>query len=320
MNLGLQIQSLLFSAEVIAPIFLVTALGYVLKKMSLISDGFSKGLNSFVFKIAFPLHLGLNLYQVDISKVFSWKLVVYSCLSTIVVMIFAMIVFRFFTKDKKKLFSLAQAAYRGNYLVFTLVVERICGSEGFANAVMLTIFLTPLVNVLAAVLTDTYLDSKHEGPRIINVILTTIKTPMIIGVMIGLLLNILGIWIPDVILTSAGDIGRCAMPLALITLGAQLTVPNLSQDNKLVVAGSIYRMVLVPVMILGGAVLLGFRGNALTTLIAVGGSPVAIVSYIVAAESGGDSEIAGKLIMITSVLSVFTLFILLFVLRSYRLI
>jgi predicted permease len=320
MNLDFQVQNLLFSAEVIAPIFLIIALGYVLKKMSVIQDSFFKDLSSFVFKIAFPLHLGLNLYKVDLSEVFSWKLALYSCLATIAVMIIGMFIFQVFTKDKKKLFSLAQAAYRGNYIVFIWVVERISGADGFANAVMLTIFLTPLVNILAVILSGIYLESKPEGSRIISVFFKTIKTPMIIGVMTGLLLNIIGIQIRDIILTPVGDIGKCAMPLALITLGAQLAVPGLSQDRKLVAIGSIYRMVLVPILILGGAVLLGFKDSSLATLIAVGGSPVAIVSYVVSAESGGDSELAGKLIVTTSALAVFTLFILLFILRSYRLI
>ena len=93
---------------------------------------------------------------------------------------------------------------------------------------------------------------------------------------------------------SFGDVGRYFKELA-ITLGAKLVV--------------------FPALFLGIALLLGFRNAPLAVLLTVFGSPIAVSSFTMA-QMGGDDKLAGQLVVFGSILSIGTMFLLIFFLKE----
>ena len=69
-------------------------------------------------------------------------------------------------------------------------------------------------------------------------------------------------------------------------------------------------------IIIGVAILLGFRGSDLGLMLAMAASPTAVNSYIMAQQAGGDGKFAGEAVVFTSALSVVTIFLFVFALRS----
>ena len=76
----------------------------------------------------------------------------------------------------------------------------------------------------------------------------------------------------------------------------------------------------MPLLFLPPAVLLGFRGQALASLLTMYASPAAISGYIMAQNENADAHLAGQNVVITSVVSCFTLFVFIAVLREFQLI
>ena len=62
--------------------------------------------------------------------------------------------------------------------------------------------------------------------------------------------------------------------------------------------------------------MLGIRGVELFLILAVYATPVATASYPMAQNMGGDGELAGQMVVISTVASVGTLFLWIFLLNS----
>lgn len=315
----IRIESLLFSVEAIMPTLLVVFLGWLLRRSRIVSGEFAAQLNDFVFRVGFPFCLGLELYRVDLSEMFDLGLCLYASTAMTVVMILAMLIYPCLTSERPKLYSMVQASFRGNYLLYAALITEAFGSISLACAMMMCIFLTPLINLYASMLGGIYSNGKRDAGSVKKILVSTLSSPLMIGVLVGLALNLLNIHVPKMVVSAAEKIGSCAMPLGMITLGAQLVIPERGAQRKLLVTATLYRNFLVPILILGGAVLLGYRGFRLAALLPLAASPAAVSSYVVAAKFGGDRELAGQLVMATTVLSIVSLLIVLYVFNTFGL-
>ena len=94
---------------------------------------------------------------------------------------------------------------------------------------------------------------------------------------------------------SFGDVGRYVKEL-VITLSAKLVV--------------------FPALFLVIALLLGFRDAPLAVLLTVFGAPIAVSSFTMAQQMGGDDKLAGQLVVFGSILSIGTMFLLIFFLKE----
>ena len=105
-------------------------------------------------------------------------------------------------------------------------------------------------------------------------------------------------------------------PLALIVLGAQFKFSAVKGLFKEIVVGTLWRIVLAPLLGVGIAVLLSkytnvisFDANTYPTLIALFGAPVAVSTGVIAAEMGGDEQLATQLVVWSSLGSIFTIYL-----------
>jgi predicted permease len=99
-------------------------------------------------------------------------------------------------------------------------------------------------------------------------------------------------------------------------LGASINISSIKgyiKENLIVVST---RLVWVPLVMLAIAANIGIRGEAFACLIIVFGSPVAVSSFAMAQQMGGDENLAAQIVAISSALCVFTLFLWIFIYSS----
>lgn len=180
--------------------------------------------------------------------------------------------------------------------------------------------------------------SKHG---IKNILLNIIKNPLIIGVVVGLVF----VGIREIeraccggevvfrfdnqlkfLYTAVKDLKSIASPLALIVLGGQFEFSAVKGMTKEIIVGTLWRIVLAPLLGIGIAFLLSNYTNLFTfgpeiypTLIALFGTPVAVSSAIMAGEMNNDEQLATQLVVWTSIGSIITIFVLVFLLMSFGL-
>lgn len=175
-----------------------------------------------------------------------------------------------------------------------------------------------------------------------KILLNILKNPLIIGVAVGFAF----VGIREIERACCGgsvpfrfdtqvrflyicvkDIKAIASPLALVVLGGQFEFSAVKGMTKEIIVGTVWRTVLAPLLGIGAAVLLSeytdiftFGSEIYSTLIALFGTPVAVSSAIMAGQMGGDEQLATQLVVWTSICSIATVFITVFILMSCGLI
>jgi predicted permease len=122
----------------------------------------------------------------------------------------------------------------------------------------------------------------------------------------------------DFMITDIEPIGKTlsylsslATPLALLVLGAQFEFSAIGSMKKEIITGTLMRCLIVPLLGLGGAYLLFrdvFSGAHFAAFVAMYTTPVAVSSVPMAQEMGGDSALAGQLVVFTTLFSSLTIF------------
>ena len=124
-------------------------------------------------------------------------------------------------------------------------------------------------------------------------------------------------------LSAVNQLKSCTTPLALIILGGQFQFSAASEALKEIIVGSLWRIVIAPILGIGTAILLSkytgwihFGPNEYPALVALFGSPTAVSSAIMARQMGGDGQLATQYVVWTSIGSIVTIFLTVCILMS----
>ena len=166
--------------------------------------------------------------------------------------------------------------------------------------------VVPIYNMMSVVVLEYFRGSK---PKLGEVLLAVIKNPLIIGSMLGLLAQALHITLPDVLVSFAGKMNSAATPLILMLLGASFEVRHIARYKKQLLVCVGLRLLVFPGAILALAAAVGLRDIEFVTLLAMSAAPIAVNSFNMAQQLGGDSELAGSAVVVSTAGSFFTLFL-----------
>ncbi len=331
------------SINAVVPIILLILVGYLLKRVKFLNENFIKTGNKFVFRVCLPCMLFINIY--DKMERFSdirWDVVLYAVIIICIIFALGLLTAIFTTKHKNRRGVILQCTFRSNFAIIGLtLVERLGGDLGLAG--IISAFSIPVFNILAVIALSVFSEEDCGGYKhnVKNIFLNIVKNPLIIGVAVGLVF--VGIreieracFNGEVLFSlkthlkflyiGLSDLKVIASPLALIILGGQFEFSAVKGMTKEIVVGTVWRILLAPLIGIGLAVLLSnntewlnFGVDVYPTLIALFGTPVAVSSAIMAGEMKSDEQLATQLVVWTSICSILTIFITVFVLMSFGL-
>ncbi|MCM1299729.1 MAG: AEC family transporter [Firmicutes bacterium] len=324
-------DAFVFAANAVLPIVLMIALGYVLKRIGLFSQGFLDTGNKLTFRVLIPSLLYYNIYGIGSFEEINFGFVLYGIGAIAAIFLIATAVTCLFTKDGGKRGALIQSAFRSNYAIIGLpLASALFGDKGAAAAGVMSAFCVPTFNILAVITLTIFNNNSEKGKIDVKKILIGIaKNPLIIATVLGLLtlavrelfvsLDI-GFRLRDIefLYKTLENLKSVCTPFALLVLGGKFEFSAVKRQLRYIVFGTLVRTVAVPVIALSAAYFLipGLSGEHYATYIAVFGTPVAVASAIMAKEMGADDELAGQLVVWTSLVSTVTIFIYVVFFRS----
>lgn len=307
-------ENLIFSINVVSPLFLIMCLGTFLTKIKIFDEKFLKTANNFSFKVLLPCLLFTNIYNSEIGNSFNLKLVIFAISAIAIITTILIIVVPKFVKENKNRGVMIQGMIRSNFLLLGLpLCINILGEESTGVTTMLVAIVVPIFNFLCVILLDIY--SKDEF-NIKEIFLDIIKNPLIIGSVSAIIVSAIGIKIPEFLDKTLSDIGKIATPLALMILGGDFKVGNLYQNRKYISAVCLVKLVIIPSITLPIALAMGFRGAEIGSLFALFTSPVAVSSYTMAQQCEANYELAGHIVFVTTIVSAFTLFAFIYIFKT----
>ncbi len=301
-------ESLKLSFNAVSPIFILMLLGYFLKKIKITDKKGFDTINKLVFKVFLPTLLFYNIYKTDIVSILDVKLICFTLTGIFIVFAVGYVAVMFLTKDNNKRGVMLQGFFRSNFALLGIpLVGYIYGeNSGGLSSLMLSI-VVPFFNVLAVITLERFCIGKNEV-NFLEVSKGVIKNPLIIGCLIGLIFVITGIELPPIIEKSVKDVSSVATPLAIIVLGAEFEHSTIKESTKEILITVSAKLLFVPLIMLTAAVLFGIRGEALACVLITFGAPVAVSSFSMVQQMGGDKHLAAHVVIMSSAFCLITLF------------
>lgn len=311
-------ENLILSFNVVLPLFLTMALGYVLKYIGMFDERTLDTMNNVSFKSFLPLLLFYNIYKTDIKDVFNPKLMAFAALSVIILFITLYVVVPFIEKNNKKCGVLVQGIFRSNFVIFGIpVTASLFGEDKVGVASLLIAIVVPLFNMLSVFALEAFRGGK---PDFKNIIKGVIKNPLIIASFISIITISLGIKLPIPIEKTVSDIAKIATPLSLILLGGSFKFTEIKKHLKQTSIGVVGKILIVPCIFIPICILAGYRDVELATLMVIFAAPTAVSSFTMAQQMDADSDLAGQIVVFSSAFCVFTVFLWIFILKQLSLI
>ena len=313
-------QNLIFIFNTVLPVFIIVALGFVLRKAGLINDNFVSLSSKIVFNVSLPVLIFIEIAKIDLDKILNFELILFIYAGTIVSYLSIWFLSKFFTKNGYDRSVFIQGSFRGNFAIVGLaLITNIFGIDILGKASLVLAFTIPLYNVLA-VIALTVPVRKEKNLNLKSVSWEIAKNPLILGVVLALPFSYFKIPLNDMLVKSAEYVAALALPLALIGIGGFLRFSDIKEGIKLSGISSVYKLILVPLAMTFFAVQFGFRNEDLGIVFILFACPTAIASFIMADAMGVNSKLAGNILLVTTVFSVFTIAVGLFILKQNGLI
>jgi hypothetical protein len=290
--------------------------GFILKEKNVINDNFIKAANFIVFYVALPLKLFNSVLASNVADNFNLKFMSFIITLTIISVILVWIVALFFIKEKSKKGAFIHAGFRGNFVYVGLsLLENVTGSIG-SVAPLIIAFIIPLYNILAVlVLTFTNKNNK-SGNNLLNSLKSMLKNPFIIAIFLGIICSLTGFELPNLADNTVQYFSDLATPLALVTIGATFNLQQLFANIMPSLIASLVKLVFLPAVMVLSGLLFSFSNYELFLIYILFGVPSATVSYIMTAAMGGDRELAASIVMMTTLLSVITMTVFVFIFKT----
>lgn len=319
------LDNLIFSVNAILPVFLMVILGWILKNKGFLPESFFTHADKFVFKIALPCNLFVSVIKGDVAKLkASFSLMLFACAVILSFFLIACAVVPLFLKDNGKRGAFIQGVYRGNFAILGLpIAVNLFGEIGATTVAVIMPVAIVLVNVLAVIILSVYAPAeirKTPAQTFVDIVKSIIKNPLIIGTMAGLVVMLVGIPLPSFVSKTVTELSDTVFALALMSLGANFSFEALRGRLGTSMLGAVCKTVILPLGGVTAAVAFGFRGVELGVLLIFFGAPTAVSSYIMAKNMKSDHEMASQILLISTLLCMFTLFLGIFVLKNLELI
>ena len=292
-------------------------LGYLLVNYTSLADRqLTKQANAIVFKIFLPCMLFYNVYQSDIGAEIQSriKLCIWAAGGLIILFILLCLIVPKVVKQENQQGVVIQGIFRSNYVIFGVaVVQNMYGSKSTTTAAILSAILVPMYNFLAVVALSIFGEKRETDWK--KIIMDIVKNPLILSSMLGVVFSLLGIRLPTAVDTTVQDLAKLSTPIAFMILGGDLDFSKVKGNLKLSSVVLTIKLIILPLIMIPMVVMMGYRDADLLSALLAYQTPVAVSSYIMAQQAGADGQLAGQLVVFSSVLSIFTLFMTIFILR-----
>lgn len=313
-------DNLVFSLNATVPVFLLMMLGLFFRKTGWIDDAFASKMNKFVFLVPLPVLVFNDLATVDFIDVWNGKFVLF-CFGATVISIAIASAVSCVWKDKSIQGEFIQSSYRSSAALLGIAfIQNIYGRAGMAP--LMIIGSVPLYNVMAVLVLSLCKPGQRGMDRTVlkKTLTGIVKNPIIIGIVAGLLWSALRIPMPHIMEKTVDSIAGMATPMGLMAMGATFDIKKAFAKGRQALVAAAIKLIVFCAIFLPIAVQLGFREEKLIAILVMLGSATTVSCFVMARNMGHEGTLSSGVIMLTTLLSAFTLTGWLYILKSVGLV
>ncbi|WP_226038129.1 AEC family transporter [Aquibacillus saliphilus] len=295
--------------DVILPVFILMALGYILHKKFHLDISTLAKLNIYFLV---PGFIFVKLYNTQISWNLFSDIFLFFCLYVFMLFLISIVVGKMMGLDKgeKTAFSNSVMFYNSaNYGV--PVNDLVFKSDPFAMSIQ--VIVLTLQNIFLFSYGIFSLQSVSKGK--LKAALGYFKMPVLYAMLAGILLNIFHVPIPSFIWVPSNYISDALISLALVTLGAQVAALKFKFGLLSVYMSLVIRLLVGPVIALAIIFIFKMDGMFAQALLISSAMPTAVNSAVIAQEYKNHPEFASQVVVLSTIVSAFTVSMIIYLAR-----
>lgn len=305
--------------EIILPFLLLTGLGYFLRRLRIMTQSLVDGIQKLSFKVLLPA-ISFRLAWTADLRLFQgqWKLLIWGCGFLVT---YAAVVILILWRGKLNAWTKAEAAMGmvvNNIVMFGLPITTMYyqGQDMSPITALLTLAM-PLSYLLGVLVLHCFTRRSGSAGQIVRGI---VSNPILIALLLGYLCNWIGLRLPDVVDETLQSLSAVNTPLVFLCIGASISFRLCKNEVHLLLTVLVVKLVLSPALAIAGAVLLGFRGCALFSMVTIFANPSAASSFSLIRGAGGEGKHINSMIMYSNLCSLVTILLCIIALKSLALV
>ena len=299
--------------DVTLPVFAMVFVGLMLKRLKWIDSAFVSTASALVFKATLPTLIFISLIKADLGVALDVSLMVFFAAATLGQFLLSWL-WAHYRVPRQERGIYVQGAFRGNCGVVGLALAAgMYGNYGISAGSLLLGVVIVMYNAFSVVVLAFYQPGQSTDWRSLLKHIAT--NPLIISVFAALPFTVFAIPLPSWLITSGDYFASLTLPLALICIGATLSVSSMRTGSQVALGSSWMKMVTMPVLSTVAAWMVGFSGEQLGLLFLFFASPTAAASFVMVKAIGGNVALAANIIAITTLMASVTVTVGVFALR-----
>ncbi|MBQ7922154.1 MAG: AEC family transporter [Clostridia bacterium] len=318
------LSNLNYSINAVMPILLLVILGIILKRIGFLDDAFTETAEKIVFKISLPVMLFLEVAGTSLDSLVNIRLILFCVITVTASFIIVTALSVLLIRDRKKRGSIIQGVCRSNFAILGVpIADNMFGSAGISTIACVMPFVILMFNSYSVVALSLFTEDKSERmskKKVLMILKNIVTNPLIIGVFLAVLCLLFSIELPAILNKSLNNLSNLTTPLALICLGAKFKPESLKGRVGYAVCGALGKTVILPAIMVAIAALFGFRDAELGVVLILFGAPSAVSSYIMAKRMKNDAELSAQILLLSTIICIFTIFIGIFTIKTLNLI
>lgn len=293
----------------LAPVFLIVALGWLLRRRRFLSVGALQDMTRLTYWVGLPCLLFVNIAGARPLLGEAGAIFMVLTAATVAGIVVGYGLARWLGLPRTAIGTFLQAGFRGNLAFVGLPVILYAfagpGRDAAAAGATALVALGPMVvlynvaSVLALLLSRAPISRQALGA-----LYRELQTnPLLLSCLAGVIYAALHWPLPALVERTGNAVGQMALPLALLCIGGSLASMRLDGQLPWAAAATACKLVLLPLLGFLIARLLGLSPTGMRIALILLACPTASVSYILVAQLGGDKPLASGAILLSTLLA-----------------
>jgi len=307
----------MYILNVLMPVFLVIALGAVLRRAKFVSDETLGQMSRLAYWVGLPCVLLLKVSQVSFNGAASLETFWLVLIGMVASLLAGAAVVLALRLPRRQVGAFIQACFRGNLafvglpvVVSAFTVLPDTPPDALVRAEQTIAFtlgpIVPCYNI-AAVLVLLACQHRLDTRAVRTMIVQVATNPLLVSCVAGVGLSLSGLALPDAITRTLETVGQFALPVALLCVGGKIAATKIGGHFRLPALAAIVKLTVGPAVGFVVAAWIGADRVETGVALIMLACPTAVASFVLTEQLGGDASLSAGAVVVSTVLSVVAL-------------
>ena len=306
--------------NVVAPVFLIVAAGYVAVRLTWFNGAQIDHLMRFAVQLAIPCLLFKATSTIDLASAYDWRMLLSYYLAAIASFIISyQIMRRLFLKRAGEAIAAAFCALYSNLVLLGLPISELAwGTDNMAPSFALVSVNAPVCYLIGITVME-YLraDGRSPSETVTVAFRAMFRNSMMLGIGLGFVVNFGGLLLPSALISAIDLLARASLPLVLFALGGVLTRYALSKSLSEASVITSLSLVFQPAASWWLALQFGLDMQITRSLVLMSAMAPGLNAYLFAGMYHRSLDIASSSVLLSTILSLFSVSIWLLALQTF---